>query len=115
MSSEVAGLAPSSPGWSRVRFRPRPWGGLTRLSASVCTPRGEIAATGRLDERGWEFSLQMPPGLEVDAEFSTPTELVLRRELPDGEEEFHWRPAAESLGTADERPRAPRCAKAFQS
>jgi hypothetical protein len=69
LSGEAAGLAPSAPGWSRVRFRPQP--GLFReFSASVKTPQGEVAASGRLGAQGWEFSLNVPPGVGVDVDFS---------------------------------------------
>ena len=69
LSAEAAGLAPSAPGWSRVRFRPQP-GSLRQFSATVGTPQGEVTARGRLGPQGWEFFLSVPPGLEADADFS---------------------------------------------
>jgi alpha-L-rhamnosidase len=37
----VAGLAPASPGYRRIRFAPRPGGGLTSASATHTTPYGQ--------------------------------------------------------------------------
>ncbi|UFU02848.1 glycoside hydrolase family 78 protein [Ruania suaedae] len=72
----VAGLAPAEPGYRRIRFAPRPGGGLTHASARHLTPYGEAAIR-------WELA-----GGELTVEVTVPvgTEGVL--ELPGAEPEI---------------------------
>ncbi|KQO60410.1 hypothetical protein ASF23_14215 [Curtobacterium sp. Leaf261] len=57
MHRVVAGIAPAAPGYSRIRFAPRPGGGLTSAGASLDTPYGRAAID-------WEVS---GPSLAVTA------------------------------------------------
>jgi alpha-L-rhamnosidase len=43
MHRVVAGIAPAAPGYSRIRFQPRPGGGLTSAGAALDTPYGRAA------------------------------------------------------------------------
>jgi alpha-L-rhamnosidase len=43
----VAGLAPASPGYRRLRIAPRPGGGLTHASARLDTPYGQASVPGQ--------------------------------------------------------------------
>lgn len=70
--STVAGLAPAAPGWRRIRFAPRPGGGLTWARARHDSPYGTVAI-------GWEI---------VDGELvvatTVPTGTTAELDLPDG-------------------------------
>ncbi|QKJ20636.1 alpha-L-rhamnosidase [Microbacterium hominis] len=58
----VAGLAPDGPGYRRIRFAPRPGGGLTHASARHRTPYGDAAIAWRLDDDGLHVDLEVPIG-----------------------------------------------------
>nr|BFF14968.1 hypothetical protein GCM10025699_62710 [Microbacterium flavescens] len=49
LHSTVAGLAPAAAGWRRVRFAPRPGGGLTHASGRHISPYGEVSSEWRVD------------------------------------------------------------------
>ncbi|MFH8251837.1 family 78 glycoside hydrolase catalytic domain [Microbacterium sp. B2969] len=60
----VAGLAPDAPGYRRIRFAPRPGGGLTSASARHVTPYGEAEIAWQLDEEGLRVRVVVPVGAE---------------------------------------------------
>jgi alpha-L-rhamnosidase len=60
----VAGLSPAAPGYRRIRFAPRPGGGLTSASARHTTPYGEASIQWRLDEGGLHVRVEVPVGAE---------------------------------------------------
>lgn len=68
----VAGLAPAAPGYRRVRFRPRPGGGLTWARARHHSPYGEVSIE-------WRRS-----GGELVVTTSLPVGTTGLLELPDG-------------------------------
>jgi len=70
MFSTVAGLAPAAPGYTRIRFKPRPGGSVTSASARLETPRGPAAIAWQLDGDRLTIRLTVPPGAE--AELSLP-------------------------------------------
>ncbi|WP_448390126.1 family 78 glycoside hydrolase catalytic domain [Microbacterium aurum] len=70
----VAGLAPAAPGWERIRFEPRPGGGLTHAQARFDSVRGTVAIAWRRE--GEELSI------DVEVPASASAVLV----LPDGEQ-----------------------------
>jgi len=70
MHRVVAGLAPAAPGYRRIRFAPRPGGGLTYASAQHVTPYGEASIHWRLEDGALRVNILVPVGatavLEVD-------------------------------------------------
>ncbi|WP_116953013.1 family 78 glycoside hydrolase catalytic domain [Jiangella endophytica] len=58
----VAGLAPAEPGYRRVRFRPRPGGGLTSARARHRSPYGEVAIEWRVEAGELVVTTQLPVG-----------------------------------------------------
>ncbi|WP_108249369.1 alpha-L-rhamnosidase [Planctomonas deserti] len=82
----VAGLAPASPGYRAITFRPRPGGDLTRASAAHETPYGRASIEWRLENGE----------LRVDVEVPTGTTAVLDLE---GEEPRHLGPGTHSAST----------------
>ncbi|TDE08334.1 alpha-L-rhamnosidase [Jiangella asiatica] len=65
MHRVVAGLAPAEPGYRRIRFAPRPGGGLTSAAARHLTPYGEAAISWRLDGRDLHVDAVVPVGAEA--------------------------------------------------
>lgn len=57
---DVAGLAPTSPGWRTIRVRPLLTGPLTHARARVRTPRGEAGVEWRTDEHGLSITVDVP-------------------------------------------------------
>lgn len=62
MHRVVAGLAPDAPGYRRVRFAPRPGGGLTEASARHRTPYGEASIEWRIDAGELHVRAVVPVG-----------------------------------------------------
>jgi len=60
----VAGLSPAAPGYRRIRFAPRPGGGLTRAGARHTTPYGDAAIQWHADENGLRVRVEVPVGAE---------------------------------------------------
>ncbi len=58
----VAGIEPAAPGFTRVRIRPH-LGSLTSLSASLPTPRGDVAVSYRRTAAGLETEVTLPKGV----------------------------------------------------
>jgi hypothetical protein len=58
----VAGIEPASPGFTRVRIRPH-LGTLTSLTASLPTPRGDVAVSYRRIAAGLEADVTLPKGV----------------------------------------------------
>ena len=52
MHRVIGGLAPAAPGYRRIRFAPRPGGGLTSASARQLTPYGEASISWRVEDDG---------------------------------------------------------------
>jgi alpha-L-rhamnosidase len=64
----VAGLQPESPGYSSIRFRPRPGGGLTRASARHETRYGTAAISWRIQDGLLHTEMVVPPGCRATVE-----------------------------------------------
>ncbi|CAN7215150.1 family 78 glycoside hydrolase catalytic domain [Microbacterium maritypicum] len=62
----VAGLAPAEPGYRRIRFAPRPGGGLTHASAMQRTPYGDASIAWRVDEGELHVDLVVPVGATAE-------------------------------------------------
>jgi alpha-L-rhamnosidase len=62
MHRTVAGIAPDSPGYRRIRFAPRPGGGLTWAIAEHETPYGRAGISWRLDADRLEIEVTVPLG-----------------------------------------------------
>ncbi|WES63137.1 family 78 glycoside hydrolase catalytic domain [Microbacter sp. GSS18] len=62
MHRVVAGLAPDEPGYARIRFAPRPGGGLTSASARHTTPYGESAIAWSLEDGDLRVRVEVPVG-----------------------------------------------------
>lgn len=58
----VAGLAAEEPGYRRIRFAPRPGGGLTRASATHESPYGTVAIAWERDGDTLSIRTQVPIG-----------------------------------------------------
>ena len=58
----VAGIEPAAPGFTRVRIRPH-IGSLTSLSASLPTPRGDVAVSYHRTDAGLETEITLPKGV----------------------------------------------------
>ncbi|MET0296047.1 MAG: family 78 glycoside hydrolase catalytic domain [Microbacterium sp.] len=73
----VAGLAPDAPGYRRIRFAPRPGGGLTSASARHITPYGETAVEWSLADGALSVRVDVPVGATgvIDLEGSEPEEV----------------------------------------
>ncbi|NLP83339.1 family 78 glycoside hydrolase catalytic domain [Microbacterium sp. CFH 90308] len=65
MHRVIAGLAPAEPGYRRIRFAPRPGGGLTSASARQLTPYGEAAIAWRIEGGSLEVEVTVPVGAEA--------------------------------------------------
>jgi alpha-L-rhamnosidase len=60
----VAGLAPAEPGYRRIRFAPRPDGGMTSASARHLTPYGEASIAWHVTDQGLRVRAVVPVGAE---------------------------------------------------
>lgn len=65
MHRVIAGLAPDAPGYRRIRFAPRPGGGLTSASARQLTAYGEAAISWRIDGERLHVEATVPVGAEA--------------------------------------------------
>ncbi|MFK4805997.1 family 78 glycoside hydrolase catalytic domain [Microbacterium sp. ZW CA_36] len=65
MHRVVGGLAPDAPGYRRIRFAPRPGGGLTSASARQLTAYGEAAISWRIAEGQLHVEVLVPVGAEA--------------------------------------------------
>jgi alpha-L-rhamnosidase len=65
MHRVIAGLAPAEPGYRRIRFAPRPGGGLTSASARQLTPYGEAAIAWRIEGGELHVEVTVPVGADA--------------------------------------------------
>jgi len=65
MHRVIAGLAPDAPGYRRIRFAPRPGGGLTSASARQLTAYGEAAISWRIADGRLHVEVIVPVGAEA--------------------------------------------------
>ncbi|KAF2414929.1 alpha-L-rhamnosidase [Microbacterium sp. B35-04] len=65
MHRVVGGLAPDAPGYRRIRFAPRPGGGLTSASARQLTAYGEAAISWRTTHGQIHVEVTVPVGAEA--------------------------------------------------
>jgi alpha-L-rhamnosidase len=95
MIGTVAGLAPAEPGYSRIRFKPRPGGSLTHASASLETPHGLAGISWKLGEGELKLNLTVPSDTSavLDAPKSWQAET---REFPPGEYTINLLPLAKT-------------------
>ncbi|WP_309491668.1 alpha-L-rhamnosidase C-terminal domain-containing protein [Microbacterium sp. Se5.02b] len=66
MHRRVAGLAPAAPGYRRIRFAPRPGGGLTHAAAVQLTPYGEASISWRIEQDALLVDLVVPVGTTAE-------------------------------------------------
>lgn len=73
----VAGISPAEPGYRRIRFAPRPGGGLTHASATQRTPYGEASISWRIEEDELRVEVVVPVGAtaELDLPGAAPESL----------------------------------------
>ncbi len=64
----VAGLSPAAPGYQRVRFSPRPGGGLTHAEASHLSPYGLISISWRIEDGAMTTGITVPTGVDAVVE-----------------------------------------------
>jgi alpha-L-rhamnosidase len=74
----VAGLAPEEPGYRRIRFAPRPGGGLAHARAEHLTPYGVASIEWRRDGDELTVDVVVPTGATavLDLEGDAPQELL---------------------------------------
>ena len=65
MHRVIAGITPDAPGYRRIRFAPRPGGGLTSASARHRTPYGEAAIAWRIEDGSLHIEVTVPVGTEA--------------------------------------------------
>ena len=65
MHRVVAGLAPETPGYRRIRFAPRPGGGLTSASARQITAYGEASIAWRIEDDRLHVDMRVPIGADA--------------------------------------------------
>lgn len=65
MHRVIAGLAPDAPGYRRIRFAPRPGGGLTSASARQLTAYGEASIAWHVDDGQLHVEVTVPFGAEA--------------------------------------------------
>jgi len=65
MHRVIAGLAPAAPGYRRIRFAPRPGGGLTSASARQLTAYGEAAISWHIEGGRLEVEVTVPVGADA--------------------------------------------------
>lgn len=65
MHRVIGGLAPDAPGYRRIRFAPRPGGGLTSASARQLTAYGEAAISWRVRDGELHVEVTVPVGAEA--------------------------------------------------
>jgi alpha-L-rhamnosidase len=58
----IGGLAPDAPGYRRIRFAPRPGGGITRAGARHLTPYGPASISWRVAGDRMSLELDVPTG-----------------------------------------------------
>ncbi|MGI8334524.1 alpha-L-rhamnosidase C-terminal domain-containing protein [Actinomadura scrupuli] len=68
----VAGLAPASPGYRRLRIAPRPGGGLTHASAELHTPYGPASVAWTSAEGSLTVTATIPPGTTAEVDLPGP-------------------------------------------
>jgi alpha-L-rhamnosidase len=62
----VVGIAPAAPGYKRIRFEPRPGGGLMRASATHLSPYGEIKAAWEVRDDTFHYRVTVPQGTTAE-------------------------------------------------
>jgi alpha-L-rhamnosidase len=68
MHRVIAGISPAAPGYRRIRFAPRPGGGLTSASARQVTPYGEATIAWVRAEKELRVSMTVPVGARASFE-----------------------------------------------
>jgi hypothetical protein len=65
---DLAGLAPEaeSPGFKRVRVRPRPVSGVTWVRAAHESPRGRVAVAWQREGNAFRLEVELPPGTSAE-------------------------------------------------
>lgn len=63
MHRVIAGIAPLEPGYRRVRFAPRPGGGLTKARARHESPYGSISCSWTLEDGEFVCEIEVPTGV----------------------------------------------------
>lgn len=89
--STVAGMVPDAPGYSRIRFKPRPGGHIASASARLITSRGPAAIAWARDGADLRVNLEVPP--TATAIWDGPREFAKgpAEPLPPGRHEFTLR------------------------
>lgn len=81
----VAGLAPSEPGYRRLRVEPLPGGGLTLAQASHLTPYGRASVAWRLEGAELVVDVVVPPNCHADVRLPGQAAAEV------GSGQHHWR------------------------
>src|SRR3954468_4709818 len=66
MHRVIGGLAPSGPGYRRIRVAPMPGGGLSWARTAHDTPYGRAEVSWRLADDEFRLDLVVPPGTTAD-------------------------------------------------
>jgi alpha-L-rhamnosidase len=66
LHTTVAGIAPLEPGFRRMRFAPRPGGGLTRASRDLETPYGRASVAWIIADGVFDLAVEVPTGATAE-------------------------------------------------
>lgn len=84
----VAGIAPDTPGYARIRFAPRPGGGLDHASARILTPYGEASIAWRLSADVLDVHCLVPAGATARADWPQGWSVAAPAEFGSGHHHF---------------------------
>jgi alpha-L-rhamnosidase len=72
----VAGLAPASPGYRRLRIAPRPGPGITSAAATHETPYGTAAVSWTVEGTTFTVDVTVPPGTTAEISLPDGTDVI---------------------------------------
>ncbi|MFD0674590.1 alpha-L-rhamnosidase C-terminal domain-containing protein [Cohnella sp. GCM10027633] len=64
--SEVLGVKPAAPGYSRIEVAPKPLPGQDWAEGTVVTPRGDVRVGWRIEDGAFKLRVDAPAGVPVD-------------------------------------------------
>ncbi|GAL72665.1 alfa-L-rhamnosidase [Jejuia pallidilutea] len=79
MYERIAGIAPLTPGYKKIRIAPVPNDILSSASASVNTPYGEASSSWKMDNETFTLDVVIPPNTtaEITVPYATPKNTLI--------------------------------------
>ena len=87
LSSLVAGVRPSTPGWERIEIQPNP-GDLNTLHCELATTKGMLSVQVRRVDAEWTVRLEIPDGAAVTLDTTLLSERGAREGIDPGQTTF---------------------------